>query len=264
MSDTAIVGISLVQNEDVFIEQAILNVLDFCDELIIADNNSTDNTGEIVKRLARDNSKIRYKRIDNPSESHKLIQGCAGANTWIFGVDGDEIYDPNGLGVLRQKLLDGEYDEYWTVFGNVLHCVDIDTERKIAKGYLSPPCRSMTKLYNFSGIAKWDKGAIERLHGGDVSFKDGYSWERYLRMNHQISWNDSPYRCLHTCFLRRSSLDTEGRYERENIMERAALGFKEKFLRFISPSKTRTSSRYKYDQYMQGELGEFDVSSFFN
>ncbi|MEI9897647.1 MAG: hypothetical protein WDN28_28255 [Chthoniobacter sp.] len=36
-----IVGITLVRNEDVFVERAVRNAIDFCDRLIIADHYST-------------------------------------------------------------------------------------------------------------------------------------------------------------------------------------------------------------------------------
>ena len=40
----AIVGIVLVRNEDVFVEQAIRNVAAFCDRIHVADHVSTDRT----------------------------------------------------------------------------------------------------------------------------------------------------------------------------------------------------------------------------
>ncbi|EDY19387.1 hypothetical protein CfE428DRAFT_3072 [Chthoniobacter flavus Ellin428] len=121
MADAKIIGITLVRNEDIFVERAVRNVIDFCDRLIIADNYSTDETFEIVSKLAAEfPNKIELHRITDTRESHFLISGFAGSKTWIFAVDGDEVYDPVGLPRLREELLRGDYDDWWIVFGNVL------------------------------------------------------------------------------------------------------------------------------------------------
>src|SRR4051812_41045475 len=100
----AIVGIALVRNEDIFVERAIRNAIDFCDLLIIADHRSTDNTFAILTRLAAEfPKKIQLVRIQEPQESHFLINDYAGTPTWVFAVDGDEIYDPAGLFRFREE-----------------------------------------------------------------------------------------------------------------------------------------------------------------
>ena len=50
---TQIVGISLVRNEDIFISQAITNVAEFCDKIIVLDNLSTDNTWYEIQELKK-------------------------------------------------------------------------------------------------------------------------------------------------------------------------------------------------------------------
>ena len=107
MSAPRIVGIVLVRNEDVFVETAVRNVADFCDEIHVADHGSIDRTPVILRALAGELPKIHYKSIRHPAESHGLIQHLAGSPTWVFGVDGDEIYEPDRLARLRQKILSG-------------------------------------------------------------------------------------------------------------------------------------------------------------
>ena len=116
MSDSRIIGIVLVKNEDLFIEPVLSNIVEFCDLIIVADNISTDATSEIVQGLAARHDKIEYHRIDDIAISHELIKSYAGRKTWIFGVDGDEIYDPAGLAAFRKVLLAGNYDHSWMVF----------------------------------------------------------------------------------------------------------------------------------------------------
>ncbi len=47
-----VVGVVLVRNEDVFVEQAIRNIAAFCDRIYAVDHLSTDLTPEILRRLA--------------------------------------------------------------------------------------------------------------------------------------------------------------------------------------------------------------------
>src|SRR5205085_11323412 len=160
-----IVGISLVRDEDRFVEQAVRNVLGFCDELILVDHRSRDRTPEILERLAAESSiPTTLHRVDEPSASHDLIKGYAGEAVWVFGVDGDELYDPRGLERFRQRLLAGEAAEDWQIRANMLHCVSLDEERGVATGYLSPPAPSTAKLFNFARIESWDSDNPARLH----------------------------------------------------------------------------------------------------
>ncbi len=149
MNPYEIVGIVVVKNEDLYVERAVRNVIDFCDHIIIADNYSEDHTHEIVRSLAEKYPKISLCRIKKLTEAHPLIERYAGTNTWLFGVDGDEIYDPDGLTKMRRRLHQGALADQWVIFGNVLHCTKIDPIRKKAKGYMAPPSRPMTKLYIF-------------------------------------------------------------------------------------------------------------------
>ncbi len=254
-----IVGIMLVRNEERFVERALLNSLGFCDRLLIADHRSTDDTWPILSRLAADHCKIELHRIDEPSESHDLIRGLAGSRTWIFGVDGDEIYDPRGLAQFRLRVLSGEFDGAWQVFGNVLNCTALDESAGTAEGYLAPPSRSMTKLFNFHAIDSWQGSVPERLHGGEIAFRDGYRESSRDFVMHRYQWEDSPFRCLHLCFIPRSRRDTASR-PRRNIME---LGGRGRWSRLLGRlGLDRRGSDYKRDKYRRGELVCKQVGAF--
>lgn len=200
-----IIGLFLVKNEDVYIEQAILNVIDFCDKIIVEDNHSEDNTFSILENLAAIHPKIKISRIDNPLDSHRHIAKYYGTNTWIFGVDGDELYDKKGLVGLRQDLQNGKYNDQWILFGNILHCIEVDRKEGTAQGYLCPPSKSMTKLYNFSIIDEWSE-ITQRLHGFP-DFKEGFHDQLRYPLYEEFVWENSPFRCLHAAFVKRSSLD---------------------------------------------------------
>ena len=269
MDTYTITAIVLVKNEDLFIERVLTNLLGFCDQIIVADNVSSDGTVEIVKQLCRQHGKIQYHRIEKISSSHDLIKGYAGKKVWVFGVDGDEIYDPKGLVQFRRELLACHYDNWWMIFGNVLHCTDLDSENKNANGYLSPPCRSMTKLYNFGLIDSWQSSSGERLHGGEIVFKKGYGKELRCQLYEDVAWEDSLFRCLHMCFLQRSSQQRswKGKFvPRPNPADILSRTYAQKIWAGIRkacgvpvPGKTE----WKMEKFTRGSVRSFDVSTFF-
>ena len=264
-NEAAIVGIALVRNEDVFVERAIRNAVDFCDRLIIADHFSTDGTFAILSRLAAEfPAKIQLVRIQDTRESHFLINGFAGTRTWIFAVDGDEIYDPAGLVRFRAELLEGRYDPSWAVFGNVLNCVAIDPVAGTASGYLAPPCRSMTKLFNFNLIESWDGAVTHVLANGTIKFKPGFDASLRLNLHERLAWEQSSYRCLHTCFMRRSSLDSDDAAARPNVSENRRGGIATWVRQAVRRALGRPmASDWKMEKYARGELVSVDATPFF-
>jgi glycosyltransferase involved in cell wall biosynthesis len=260
-------GIVLVKDEDLFVEQAVRNVLAFCDEIFLADNGSRDGTFPILERLtAEEPEKLRLHRVAHPRESHDLIKGFAGEPVWVFGVDGDELYDPVGLAALRPRLLAGELADSWLVRGNVLHCLELDAEHRTASGYLSPPAPSMTKLHNFSLIESWDGGGRnpERLHGREgLRFKPGAAATK-LELNKAEHWEEASMRCLHMCFVRRSSRDPGDRARRnipdQNAPRRTPL---RAWGRVRELARVPEKSAWK-DRYRAGPIEVVSSEPFFN
>jgi glycosyltransferase involved in cell wall biosynthesis len=262
-----IVGIALVRNEDSFVEQAIRNVADFCDRVYVVDHMSKDGTWEIVEGLDRELDHLQAVRSRHSRVSHEVLEQYAGTETWVLGVDGDELYDPAGLAGFREQLVGGAHSNVFRLRSTVLNAVELDPARHLASGYLSPPSRAITKLFNFAAIDSWT-GCPERLHHGVISFRPGMDVQSEEHLGEQLSWEESPFRCLHVCFLRRSSRDSlasEGSDPRPNLEEhrlyrRSPLGRLARRTRG-QPSADRSS--WKQDKYRRGELTTKNVASFF-
>lgn len=252
-----ITGVVLVRNEDLTVGQAVRNAAAFCDDWIFCDHQSTDGTREILSQLAAEWPSASFHRIAHPRESQELIRGLAGQNRWIFGLDGDEIYDPSGLQRLRARLLAGEFRDQWMILGNVLHVTKFDEEGFSATGHLAPPCRSMTKLYNFAAIDSWGGYCVERLHGGNPVFRPGYNAGNRLALYETTPWESSDFRCLHLCFLQRSSLDRIGA-TRPNIME--TLG-PVRWFEWLAPWR-RLRANWKNERYRRGPEVTVDARPF--
>jgi len=262
-----IVGIILVRNEDVFVERAIRNVAAFCDRIHAVDHVSTDGTWEILRRLAEEYDHVEATRAAHAGVSHRLVEPYAGTLTWVFGVDGDELYDPERLRRFREELLGGAYDGAFKVASNVLNCVELDVEAREASGYLSPPSRSITKLYNFAAIDGWRGDGAERLHGGTIAFRPGYDEGSVDNIGERLSWEETPLRCLHACFLRRSTGDADpagepqGRpiLEETGLQDRSWIG---RLKRRLRPRALPDVSAWKAEKYMRGDLVTVDASPF--
>jgi hypothetical protein len=257
----------LVRNEDLFVEQAIRNVAAFCDHIHAVDHMSTDRTWDVLRRLAGEYAHLEVRRSHHAGDSHRIVEPYAGTPTWVFGVDGDELYDPERLGRFREDLLADAHHDVFKIASNVLNCVELDRERKTASGYLSPPSRSITKLYNFAAIESWVGDGAERLHGGMIAFRPGFDERAVDNIGERLSWDETPLRCLHACFLRRSSTETEGQtgwarpvLEETGMQDRSLGGRVKRLVRLRQAPRT---SSWKREKYMRGELVTVDAAPFF-
>lgn len=263
VSSLRIIGIVLARNEDLFVGRAVRNAARFCDEWILCDHGSTDRTAAVLEGLASGLPRTRLHRISHPRESHELLKGFCGTNTWVFGVDGDEVYDPEGLARMRGRLVSGEFHDSWMILGNALHVTALADDHTTATGHLSPPCRSMTKLYNFSAIESWEGNCPERLHGGVPVFRGGYSAAARRNLHEEADWAGADFRCLHLCFLPRSSRDLPGAVRR-NIMETYGSSRRESWMNAVKRIfQGRRNSKWKNERYRRGPEVIVDARSFF-
>lgn len=205
---TRIVGSVLVRNEDRFVEQSIRNVAEFCDRIHAVDHTSDDRTWEILRSLAAELDHLDVHSARNSSLAHRLLEPYAGTATWVIGVDGDELYDPARLALFRRDLCAGAHADVFRLKAHVLNCDQLDEDGRTASGWLAPPSRPITKLFNFGAVDSW-KGIPEPLQGGDAVFRCGYHWEARRDLATTTTWDTDPLRCLHLCFLQRSSLDPD-------------------------------------------------------
>ncbi len=266
-----IIGIILVKNEDIFIEHCIKNIVKFCDKIIILDNYSADKTHEIIKNIKNKFlNKIEYFRIKKVSKSHKYIESYANKKNWIFQVDGDEIFDEKRLLILKKDIKKNKYNNFWRLGGVSLNCTELDN--KFAKGFLSPPSKVTGRLFNFNAIKSWTNCRVERLHYGDIVFKNGFNHNKIKFLSN--NWENSNLRNLHFCFLKRSSgekenivarnapfeigknryLKSEIRYFTYLIISLIKGNMKLKSLIYLLKKKERLESLRKIEQYCKGNL----------
>lgn len=215
---TRIVGIVLVQNEENFVTWAISNVLEFCDEIIVLENNSTDATWQRIQALAAKHPKIRAHRVVHADRTNQYAVPFVGEDVWLFGVDGDEIYDPAGLSRFRRRILDGEFRGAREVRGHTVHARTIDLDRQLAVGFVTPAAKAAIKFYYAGAMESWHANT-QRLHGRPV-YKQGWEGADRVQSAENETWEQGDLRMLHLCFFPRSTLNPDVAV-RQNITDRS-------------------------------------------
>lgn len=265
-----IIGSVLVRNEDVYVEQAVRNVVEFCDRIHVVDHVSDDATWNIVRALGKEFDHVDARRARNAAAAHQLLEQYAGAATWVIGVDGDELYDPKALARLRRDLLDGAHADVFRLKAHVLNCDELDRETGTASGWLAPPSRPVTKLFNFGAVESWTNSP-DPLQSGDVVFKPSFHWESRRDLADETTWETDPLRLLHVCFLRRSSRDavatTRKNLDESRQFDRGAAGSLKRLLRRPQPAPHllelhRQGRDWKREWYARGERVNVDASPF--
>ncbi|WP_420391562.1 hypothetical protein [Acuticoccus sp.] len=265
-------GVSLLKNEDRVAAWALGNVAPLLDRLLVLDNRSTDRTGEVLRRLAAKHSHVEVIEVGDAYDTHRYVEDWAGRNVWVLAVDGDEVYDREGLARLRPRLLDGEFDAHWRVTGHTLHLTGGDLGT-VGIGHATPPAKSAARLYNFDAISSWPSGRSEgrhqRLHGKTMTFREGYGIDDILRLASEEPWEASDLRTLHLCFMPRSSqrgFDQPGRanagethraarpLQRLEQLARRAVGL-------APPAPTYKASRYAVGDIVTRPLQGFGLPS---
>lgn len=205
-----IIAIVMVKNEERFIGGVIRNILAFCDKIIVIDTGCTDQTIEEIRKVddIEDPLKVHLIREPDLTKTHRIAERYLGAGHWIFGVDGDEIYDPGMLLRMRVRIMSREFDNAYQVKGMYLHATEYTKDGKLS-GYFGPPSHNPTKLYNFANIEEWPSDGHTLFHPKAKTFAKGSH-----KMPVVESWYNSDLRCLHMRFFQRSrqeSREEEGR-----------------------------------------------------
>jgi len=192
-----IAAVMMVKNEDRWIGQAIRNIQHFADEILVIDNGSADGTADIARIMG---AKV-VTELDM-RQTHRCIDPYLhGFKGWVFGVDGDELYDPVGLKRVKADIEAGYLSGAFQVETCFLHATEI--KGKTARGYMGPPARTPSKLYNFAKLTAWP------CDGRHILFQA--RTRQIVRCTPReacyqaLGWDKSPFRVLHTRFLRRSS-----------------------------------------------------------
>ena len=125
-------------------------------------------------------------------------------------------------------------------------------------------------MFNFGAVESWTDSP-DPLQSGNVVFRPGFHWESRRDLADGTTWETDLLRCLHVCFLRRSSRDVEAG-TRKNLDEsrefdRGPLGAVKRLLRRPQPAPhivelARQGKNWKQEWYRRGARETVDASPF--
>ncbi len=87
MSSTKISAVLITLNAEYLLEQVLKPLSECCDEIILVDSGSVDNTIQIAKKY---NCKTYYRAFDGYGNQKRYAVGLATHN-WVLSIDADEI-----------------------------------------------------------------------------------------------------------------------------------------------------------------------------
>ena len=202
----AIVGIVLVRNEDVFLEQAIRNVAAFCDRIHAVDHVSTDGTWEVLRALDRE---LRPSRRAPRAACRRLAQ----ARRAIRGhchvglrCRRRRALRPRSVSRAFARSCSAARTATSSRLPRTCSTASSSTGRRGRRPAISrrPHARSRsstTSPRSSPGAATGPSGCTAgRSCSATVTTR-----ARVDNIGERLPWEETPLRCLHACFLRRST-----------------------------------------------------------
>lgn len=183
---------TIVKNEENWIWYSLMSVKDLVTEMLVVDDQSTDNTAQVIKTIK--DPKINYSRVElkNPSDltemRNKLVKETK--TEWFIILDGDEVWNYETFKSLLKYLEKLPKDIYAVTtrtrncIGDIYHFLPESSGRYSIlgiKGNLN--MRAYRKLPGFSWKGDYPLEAYYDAKGKSINpqdkhlaFFDNYYW----------------------------------------------------------------------------------------
>lgn len=102
-------AVVITKNEEDKIAKCIQS-LQFCEEIIVIDDNSIDQTAQIAKQLG---AKVYFHQLNNDFAAQRNFGLQKAKHDWVLFVDADEIVTPALAEEIKNKISNGKYSAYF-------------------------------------------------------------------------------------------------------------------------------------------------------
>ncbi len=161
-------AVVLTKNEEKNIEKC-LNSLSWCDEVVVIDDNSSDKTISLAKKIG---AKI-YKRSLNNNFSEQRNFGLSQAKgDWVLFIDADEVVDDDLRKEIESRIEDVSFDgfyikrQYFFLGRKILH-------GEIGQTWLLRLGRRGKGKWSRSVHEEWNiEGNVERLNNAILHYQN--------------------------------------------------------------------------------------------
>lgn len=109
-------GVVIAKNEEINIERCLAS-LSFCDEIIVVDSHSTDNTVEFAKKFT---SKVFLKKWNGYVEQKNYAVGLANSE-WVLSLDADEEVSEELKEEIQETIKREPNEDAFTVPRRTIH-----------------------------------------------------------------------------------------------------------------------------------------------
>jgi hypothetical protein len=192
----------IVKNEENFVWYAIRSVIDFVDEIIVWDQESSDKTIELIKTI--ESPKIYFKKVTEEVHDLREIMLEETNADWIFILDGDEIWYEEGIKKLQSTINKLQDKKNCVVVPNYMLIGDIfHYQEELAGRYKIGEKKGH---YNIRAVRKTLGLHVEGIYPNEAYVtKEGIKVQDLNR--ERVLFLKTPY--LHASFLKRSSKDNK-------------------------------------------------------
>jgi len=160
----------ITKNEETRLARCLESVNGWAGEIIIIDDESTDNTRDIANCYA---DKVLVRRMINEGK-HRNWAYSQAANNWVLSIDADEIPDQELKNAIAETLKNPQYTHYSIPYKNYIG--DYPLKSDVGK--------SIVKLF------RKDKFRYEEVEVHPRIFSEGQCGRVEKGAMHHYSWRD--------------------------------------------------------------------------
>lgn len=206
---------SVVKNDSFWLKIMLKSIKDLADEIIIVDDNSTDNTKDMIKELDNPNIQHYVYGFGQHFGNGRQYANDKATGDWVLWLDADEVIHENDIEQLRKFIEDAEKEDKFDVCHlEYIHFIEnfghIDNSECLHQGFyrlykhhdgiiLNKRKNHALPQYEWKGVALcfaariWHLGYIRGMRKIQERFYRNYHMSEIHHPIFQAKWRDWHY-----------------------------------------------------------------------